>query len=196
MEDKRNNAKASTPTRRVMLAHAADIATLGDRWFVSLAGGLGMLGGRARRTAESAHESQPRRARSENRESAQCESRESAPSSQPRSQRFDVVSANHADSWSPLASGPRVREDVDDSEQRPDERAPIGGMHRAGVLPLLQALARVVAEHVEDDAGLADDERLWTLIQLLQALGGPEDGEQVREEEIPPCEALRQHTKG
>lgn len=202
MPDKGNNRKAPVSTGRIVLGHAADIATLGDRWFLSLASGFGMLGGRTRRAAGAASES---RLRGPERESVrgpesesvrrpESESVDSEPGSGAQGQRFDVVSANHADAWSPLASGPRVRDDGEDSEECRGERPPDGATHRPGVLPLLQALARVVAEHSGDDyAGLADDERFWTLIRLLQALGVPGDGagDEDMQEEEPPRQQTR-----
>ena len=48
MPEKGKSRKAPTSTGRIVLGHAADIATLGDRWFLSLASGFGMLGGRTR----------------------------------------------------------------------------------------------------------------------------------------------------
>jgi hypothetical protein len=181
MPEKGKNRKAPISTGRVVLGHAADIATLGDRWFVSLASGFGMFGGRTRKTAAAVSESRPLRPESE--------VVHSEPSSSSRGQRFDVVSANDADSWSPLASGPRVRDECDEGEERRGDRTPVEGMHSAGVMPLLQALARVVSEHSGDEyAGLADDERLWTLIQLLQALGVPGKEAHVDDDGFQPEE--------
>jgi hypothetical protein len=52
----------------------------------------------------------------------------------------------------------------------PDKRA-------AGVLPVLQALGRTVADHVHQGyASLETDERFWTLVRLLEALARPNGG--------------------
>jgi hypothetical protein len=46
-----------------------------------------------------------------------------------------------------------------------------GSRHPAGVAPLLGALARIVAEHRKAGySTLENDERFWTLVELLQAL--------------------------
>ena len=48
----------------------------------------------------------------------------------------------------------------------------------AGVVPLLQALGRTMADHTRAGyATLQKDDRFWTLIRLLQVLGGPERDE-------------------
>lgn len=171
MTDKRKNRKPSIPTGRLVLEHAADIATQSDRWFVSLASGLGRLS-RVRREASTPLADEEERTESES--ASENNTAQRAPSSGRTSSRFDVVSASNAESWSPLASGPRVRNDNLETDEHREAPPPADGMHGAGVLPLLQALARVVAEHADDEyRALDEDERLWTLIELLQALGAP-----------------------
>lgn len=177
MTDKRNNRKASTPSR-IVLEHAASIATLSDRWFVSLAGGLGKLGGRVRREPALTATSPPRFERSE-----AC----SASSARRPGARFNVVPATRAESWSPLASGSRLRDRVADSESDREAGTPAEGTHAPGVLPLLQALGRVVAEHAGNEyRQLDEDERLWTLIRLLQALGAPGEEQRSADDEAKP----------
>lgn len=48
------------------------------------------------------------------------------------------------------------------------------GQSPAGLTPLLQALGRIMSEHRTDRyAALAEDSRFWTLVHLLEKLGGP-----------------------
>jgi hypothetical protein len=141
---------ASSGRRPSVLARALEIAHRGDRLFVSVAGGLA---GSAL-AALSAARSAPR----------PTESGLGARSS------VDLVSAVAAEAWDPLASGARIR-DPSGSDRDPTEQEADDG-HSPGVVPLLRALGRIVAEHRPASyATLDQDERFWTLLWLLQSLG-------------------------
>ena len=151
-----------------MADHAREIAELGDRWFLSLAAGVGRAGGWVRREADIVADSavaafattmmvakkltafaasglEPPKAKSAREEEA----------SPPPPALVEGL---------PLGLGLL-------HAQAPDGRR---GASPAGIVPLLQALGRTVARHTEAGyASLQEDPRFWTLIDLVQRLGRP-----------------------
>jgi hypothetical protein len=169
-----------TPTTSVV-RHARELAETGDRWFLTMAGGLGKLGGWARREADIAADSAaaaftttvdvakkltgiaPRRS---------DQSERARQDEEPAPRRARDTTLERAEiptmAWSP----PKPRK----KRSRPQrERAePAFASHPPGVVPLLQALGRTVADHTHKGyATLEQDERFWTLIHLLQLLSRP-----------------------
>lgn len=206
------SSKPFVDTKRVT-RHVREIADAGDRWFLSVAGGLGRLGGWARREADIAADSAvaafattvsvakklagsdanpaaerasssaraaPRRA-SKSRRGPASEGDDSEGSSQRSPERgIDLLPAVRAGDPSAKA-GPRSPElEGVPAPHDPSKRSP------AGVVPLLQALGRTVADHTHENyASLQQDERFWTLIHLLQMLRRPSIAEGQNEDEAP-----------
>ena len=85
---------------------------------------------------------------------------------------FDLVSATLV---GPDGSLPLHAEGLNATAHPSEADAEAAG-NPPGVLPLVQALGRLVADHPEDRrAALAEDDRLWTLIDLLKTLARPGD---------------------
>jgi hypothetical protein len=152
-----NQLKASSGRRRNVLEHALEIANRSDRLFVSVAEGLA---GSAIAALSAARLPAHRRA-------------EAGATS---ASRIDLVSAAPADAWNPLASGARVRREpeAESESELPAHRSSEPGDaagHSAGVVPILRALGRIVAEHRNASYATLDrDDRFWTLLHLLQTL--------------------------
>lgn len=177
--------------RAAVTRRARELADTGDRWFLSLAGGLVRVGGWARREADIAAESavaafsttvkvakKLTRARAEGpvREragvSTSVESRASAvrpgaPRGPVPLRDIDLMAAMPASAWE-VATRERWATGRDDATPIDDAPSP------AGVTPLLQALGRTVADHTRAGySTLHGDERFWTLIRLLHQLASP-----------------------
>jgi hypothetical protein len=151
--------------RSAWLDQARQIADFGDRWLVSLGRSVSRLARWAEADADPSTRPDPpgtpKLRRRTSPSSSQRERRKpKSESAHPRSERpsLGLVSAVPAQSVGTLAPG--------------DAAACAEGAGNApGVLPLVQALGRVVAEHQGGSyATLAADERLWTLVDLLQVL--------------------------
>jgi hypothetical protein len=166
------------------LEQARQIADFGDRWLVSLGRGVSRLGRWAEAEAAAPTRpdppSAPKPRRRTSPSSSQRERRKPKPeSSHTRSERssLGLLSATPAQPAAPAAPEPFAA-------------CAEGAEHAPGVLPLVQALGRVVADHRDASyTSLAADERLWTLVELLQVLSqrprsdpsacGPSEGPQA-----------------
>jgi hypothetical protein len=162
-----------TPSRRAV-DHAREIADVGDRWFLSVTGGVVGIGGWARREAWIVADSAvaafattvnvaKKLAAAEGtgpspRRPAAPDVDESAPPPPRPGDTLDLLCAIR-ETEGPPEPGLRCAE--------PNAPNP------AGVVPLLQALGRTVARHTPRYASLQEDPRFWTLIHLLQRLGEP-----------------------
>ncbi len=144
------------------LDQAREIADAGDRWLISIGRSVGRLGSWLGQPATASEDepSTPRAGSSTRRNRSSGPDRRPSSSTRAKSGpcHFGLMSATPAASCESGAPDhlPASAESAD---------------HAAGVLPLVQALARVVADHEAGGyAGLANDERLWTLLDLLYVL--------------------------
>jgi hypothetical protein len=178
--------KPAAPTSQALLQQAWQIADDGDVWFVSVAQGLSQIGTWARHEADAAVGSLatgltvtldatkkltgrafqltatcPQQGGSATSASGAGQARH-----RPGAGRALCLVSATLEGSAELASGaPAGLESCNQGEWKGDG---------PGVLPLVQAMGQVVADHA--DAGyttLADDERMWTLLGLLQELSRP-----------------------
>ena len=174
-----------------MVEHAREIANVGDEWFLSVASGLGRAGGWARKEADIVADSavaafattmtvakklmslatvglEPADAPRLREAGTPAEQEEPPPFE--REVTLDLVSA--------------IRPDDGDDSDAVDATSTdewLGIRHdrlavrsSAGVVPLLQALGRTVANHAQAGyASLQEDRRFWSLVHLVQTLGRP-----------------------
>jgi hypothetical protein len=156
--------RTNRAVERSWLEQARQIADFGDRWLVSIGRSVNLLGDWPQDGAGPQPGSAPG-LRSPRRNSPSSERKPKSKSARGRSGRpstdrpsLDLVSATPANP--PASPSPPALALEGNSPENPP-----------GVLPLVQALGRVVADH-QDCAysTLAGDERLWTLVDLLQVL--------------------------
>jgi hypothetical protein len=162
-----------------LLRRARDAADASDRWFVTLASEIHEVGvwarGEAQVLGESVGDAIHRTlaaARAVRRVGADAEGEEARSSSEELSvirtssliggsmngSDLDLLAATHGD--------PLVAPAEDDTEST--------NGYAPGVLPVLQALERVIREHAGDAKDtLEKDTRFWKLIELLQLLRAP-----------------------
>jgi len=180
-----------TSTVTNVAQRARELADTGDRWFLSVADGLLRVGGWARKEADIAADSavsafattadvakkltgvapkRPRSGSSKRKSAPKKVTADEQPkeasdpvdaSDDPRT-RIGLMAALPIDAWH-------------DGHVEIESMLASLGRNPAGVVPLLQALGRTVADHTRAGyATLQRDERFWTLIHLLQVLGRPE----------------------
>jgi hypothetical protein len=182
--------------RRSVVDHAREIADLGDRWFLSVTGGIAYVGGWARREAEIVAESAVAAFATSVTVAKRLSFVGPPPRARLRSQpapRLDDVSRLEGEegsepSWSrgfavdvDLISAVRAADAPSSVSKEGGEecrlgvsRDPLARSAPPGVVPLLQALGRTVARHTHAGyASLQEDPRFWTLVHLLQRLGRP-----------------------
>jgi hypothetical protein len=191
--------KASAITR--LAVHARDAADASDRWFVGLASEIGDVGAWAHSEAHgvaqslSAAVTSAIAARKDTAPTKPTEtpSREVATcrvTSEPEdSQIATSTLVGPADSSSSNLALLSASADLTHSRRASDEddAAEARATHSPGVLPVLDALERVVGEHVGSPRRSLDrDARFWKLIELLQLLKRPE---QQRDPELDDSSA-------
>lgn len=186
---------------------ARELADTGDRWFLSFADGLVRVGGWARREADIAADSavsafsttvrvakklsrtaaEPAKRKKPKRRPKSATRGRGDSSEPPRWQGIDLMAAMPASAWE---SATRERWSTERAEAPFADATP----SPAGVVPVLVALGRTVADHGRAGyATLQKDERFWTLIRLLHQLGTP-NPEPVRSPD-PDLEAKEVRTK-
>jgi hypothetical protein len=172
--------KPTIADRHAWLEQVRQIADVGDRWLVSIGQSVHCVSLWAQEEADAAlrpdpgstPRSTPRHERRTRKSKSARSQSECASSSRPS---VGLVSATPAQSSVSCGDGP--------------ENPP-------GVLPLVQALGRVVADHQDGSySTLASDERLWTLVDLLQVLAQRPrpDSEVGGPAECPQEPATREH---
>jgi hypothetical protein len=203
MSSTRNRAiQRAAKTRRVA-DHAREIADIGDHWFLSVASGLGRAGLWARKEADIAADSAVAAFATTMMVAKKLMAfsvvgLESAPPrASVRGERSRHEGSAASSQHAALDLVPAIRaHDGERVESRPAERwgvkqNSLAVPGPAGVVPLLQALGRTVANHAQAGyASLQEDPRFWTLVHLVQTLGRPtivpseEPGERAAEEQL------------
>jgi hypothetical protein len=158
---------------RRLLRHAQSVADTGDRWFVSLAQGLGQIGAWARREKDVVAESAVAaaattaevigplagRLRPGTRGGPVADEQPAVPVD-PTMWEVPVVSVK-----------PSAPAEAAMSEEPETPEGPVLQNNPPGVLPVLEVLGRVVTDHSETQySSLQSDNRFWALVRLLQSL--------------------------
>jgi hypothetical protein len=177
MTARANSRKASTEPSTSVVRRAREIADTGDRLFLSVAGGLGRIGGWARREADIAADSAAAAFTTTVHVARKLTGLE-APRPRPRAARKPSpakrASARRRDGTLDPSAVPTLAWSMPDDPAKLRNEQSGAAIHPAGVVPLLQALGRTVADHTQRGyATLEQDERFWTLIHLLQLLSRP-----------------------
>lgn len=152
---------------RRLLRHAQQVADTGDRWFVSLAQGLGQIGTWARREKDVVAESAVAAAATTARVVKPLAWR-LRPGTRP-APAADEEPAMQADpeTW----SAPAVSGDLAASEGPATEECAPAQSNPPGVLPVLEVLGKVVTDHESTQySSLQSDNRFWALVRLLQSI--------------------------
>ncbi len=172
---------ATTVTHHAWLEQARQLADAGDRWLVSLGRSVERLGTWVGQPAgtDAATDRAPRGRSTQRCHRRSHSDRRPSPSTCTKTSRTNLglISALPAT----LSKSPGPDDELPPASDAAD--------HPAGVLPLVQALGRVVADHQDGGyASLVKDERLWTLLDLLYVLSQrtPPAGDAVNQ--APPRE--------
>jgi hypothetical protein len=162
-----------------MVDHAREIAELGDRWFLSVAAGVGRAGGWARHEADIVADSAVAAFGTTITVAKKLTALATGNLGPAREDDAPSPDEPALPEGSPLGFG-LLHGEAPDRPDAPDAAAlGIGrdarpGASPAGIVPLLQALGRTVSRHTQAGyASLQEDPRFWTLIQLVQTLGRP-----------------------
>ena len=165
-----NLQDVGAPVRSALGNGVSEVTDVGDRWLVGLANHLSQAGRRAQREAGIVRDSAEAAFRTTvsvvRRMSGQPQATPDDPSTPiATSAATRETEAAHGTSADPVSPP----EDPPSPETVADP--PAVGPSPAGVVPALQALGKVIDEHVEEGgAGLQTDPRFWGIVTLLQSL--------------------------